>query len=169
MSEALKALNNIRTLRAQARETDLATLEEMLEKLTTIVEDRREEENSARKEQEERQAKLEAFRQKLLEDGIDPTELLASVGSSQPKTKSTRAPRPAKYKYTDENGNEQTWTGQGRTPKLSKLVRHWKTLLSNRYSISGLHCSQDNRPGKYSIIHPRLSQSGRLLTTFRHQ
>lgn len=53
MSEALKALNNIRTLRAQARETDLATLEEMLEKLTTIVEDRREEENSARKEQEE--------------------------------------------------------------------------------------------------------------------
>ena len=32
MSEALKALNNIRTLRAQARETDLATLEEMLEK-----------------------------------------------------------------------------------------------------------------------------------------
>lgn len=31
MSEALKALNNIRTLRAQARETDLATLEEMLE------------------------------------------------------------------------------------------------------------------------------------------
>ncbi|MBE7608451.1 H-NS family histone-like protein, partial [Salmonella enterica] len=27
MSEALKALNNIRTLRAHARETDLATLE----------------------------------------------------------------------------------------------------------------------------------------------
>lgn len=30
MSEALKVLNNIRTLRAQARETDLETLEEML-------------------------------------------------------------------------------------------------------------------------------------------
>ncbi|HHL1670200.1 TPA: DNA-binding protein, partial [Klebsiella pneumoniae] len=28
MSEALKVLNNIRTLRAQARETDLETLEE---------------------------------------------------------------------------------------------------------------------------------------------
>ncbi|EBK1239989.1 H-NS histone family protein, partial [Salmonella enterica] len=95
----------------------LATLEEMLEKLSAVVEDRREEESAVRKEQEERQAKLEAFRQKLLEDGIDPAELLAAVGSSQPKTKSTRAPRPAKYKYTDENGNEQTWTGQGRTPK----------------------------------------------------
>ena len=89
MSEALKALNNIRTLRAHARETDLATLEEMLEKLTAIVEDRREEESAIRKEQEERQAKLEAFRQKLLDDGIDPAELLAAVGSSQPKAKST--------------------------------------------------------------------------------
>ncbi|EHK6279557.1 DNA-binding protein, partial [Escherichia coli] len=48
MSEALKELNNIRTLRAQARETDLETLEEMLEKLTAIVEDRREEESAIR-------------------------------------------------------------------------------------------------------------------------
>ncbi|HHA1671526.1 TPA: H-NS family nucleoid-associated regulatory protein [Enterobacter roggenkampii] len=117
MSEAIKALNNIRTLRAQARETELEVLEEMLEKLTAIVEDRREEENTIRIEKEEHQAKLNAFRQKLLEDGIDPAELLATVGSSQTKAKSTRAPRPAKYKYTDENGNEQTWTGQGRTPK----------------------------------------------------
>ncbi|ELN4635740.1 H-NS histone family protein [Escherichia coli] len=129
MSEALKVLNNIRTLRAQARETDLETLEEMLEKLTAIVEDRREEESAIRKEQEQRQAKLEAFRQKLLEDGIDPAELLSAVGSTKPKTKSTRTPRPAKYKYTDENGNEQTWTGQGRTPKvIAVAIEAGKTL-----------------------------------------
>lgn len=129
MSEALKTLNNIRTLRAQARETELSVLEEMLEKLTAIVEDRREEENAARKEKEERHAKLEAFRQKLLEDGIDPAELLAAVSSSQPKTKSTRTPRPAKFKYTDENGNEQTWTGQGRTPKaIAAAIESGKTL-----------------------------------------
>ncbi|MEE7535757.1 H-NS histone family protein [Klebsiella huaxiensis] len=129
MSEALKALNNIRTLRAHARETDLATLEEMLEKLSSIVEDRREEESAVRKEQEERRAKLEAFRQKLLEDGIDPAELLAAVGSSQPKAKSTRAPRPTKYKYTDENGHEQTWTGQGRTPKaIAAAIEAGKNL-----------------------------------------
>ena len=45
----------------------------MLEKLTAIVEDRRGE-SAVRKEQNVR-AKLEAFRQKLLEDGIDPAEL----------------------------------------------------------------------------------------------
>lgn len=101
----------------------------MLEKLSAIVEDRREEENAVRKEQEERQAKLEAFRQKLLEDGIDPAELLAVVSSSQPKAKSTRTPRSAKYKYTDENGNEQTWTGQGRTPKtIAAAIEAGKTL-----------------------------------------
>lgn len=50
MSEALKVLNNIRTLRAQARETDLETLEEMLEKLSVIVDERREEEQAVLKE-----------------------------------------------------------------------------------------------------------------------
>ncbi|KAA9001649.1 H-NS histone family protein [Affinibrenneria salicis] len=116
MSEALKVLNNIRTLRAQAREIDLETLEEMLEKLTAIVEDRREEEASGQKERAERQAKIEALRAQLLEDGIDPAELLGSVSTSK-SAKAKRAPRPAKYKYVDENGNEKLWTGQGRTPK----------------------------------------------------
>ncbi|EEM3323713.1 H-NS histone family protein, partial [Salmonella enterica] len=128
MGETLKVLNNIRTLRAQAREIDLATLEEMLEKLTTIVEDRREEEASFIKQQEEKQAKLEAFRQKMLEDGIDPAELL-SVASTSIKTKSTRTPRPAKYKYVDENGLEKQWTGQGRTPKaIAAALEAGKTL-----------------------------------------
>lgn len=46
MSEALKILNNIRTLRAQARECTLETLEEMLEKLEVVVNERREEESA---------------------------------------------------------------------------------------------------------------------------
>lgn len=132
MSDALKTLNNIRILRAQARELALETLEEMLEKLNIVVEERREEEVSAQKEQSERQAKLEAFRQKLLEDGIDPAELLSSLGSSpsaKSKTGSKRAARPAKYKYTDTDGSEKTWTGQGRTPRvIAKAIEAGKTL-----------------------------------------
>ncbi|AOR64639.1 H-NS family nucleoid-associated regulatory protein [Pectobacterium wasabiae] len=116
MSEALKVLNNIRTLRAQAREIDLATLEEMLEKLTVIVQDRREEEASTQQQNAERQAKIDALRAQLLEDGIDPSELLGTPSANK-STKAKREPRPAKYKYVDENGNEKLWTGQGRTPK----------------------------------------------------
>ncbi|MBN3209991.1 MULTISPECIES: H-NS family histone-like protein [Pectobacterium] len=127
MSEALKVLNNIRTLRAQARETDLATLEEMLEKLTVIVEERREEETKVQQEQAERLAKIEALRARLLEDGIDPSELLG--GTSSKSVKSKREPRPAKYKYIDENGNEKLWTGQGRTPKaIAAALENGKTL-----------------------------------------
>lgn len=116
MTDAIKTLNNIRTLRAQARETDLVTLEEILEKLTAIVEDKRQEETIAQQQNAERQSKIEALRAQLLEDGIDPSELLGNVKSS--RTAAVRAPRPAKYKYIDENGDEKTWTGQGRTPKV---------------------------------------------------
>ncbi|EHG4045366.1 H-NS histone family protein [Salmonella enterica] len=129
MDETLKVLNNIRTLRAQAREVDLVTLEEMLEKLTTIVEDRREEEVSFLKQQEEKQAKLEAFRQKMLEDGIDPAELFSTVSSSPSKAGAKRTPRPAKYKYIDTDGSEKTWTGQGRTPRaIAAALESGKTL-----------------------------------------
>ncbi|WP_442946395.1 H-NS family histone-like protein [Nostoc sp. 'Peltigera membranacea cyanobiont' 210A] len=41
-SEALKTINNIRTLRAQARETTLDTLEEILGKLEIVVNERQE-------------------------------------------------------------------------------------------------------------------------------
>lgn len=127
MTDAIKTLNNIRTLRAQARETDLATLEEMLEKLTAIVEDRRQEESLALQQNAERQAKIEALRAQLLEDGIDPAELLGNVKSS--RTAAVRAARPAKYKYIDENGDEKTWTCQGRTPKaIAASLKGGKTL-----------------------------------------
>lgn len=83
------------------------------------------------KERKERKVKLDAIREKLLADGIDPQELLGNYGSSSAskKQKSSRNPRPVKYKYTDENGNEKSWTGQGRTPKaIASAIDKGKTL-----------------------------------------
>lgn len=120
MSEALKILNNIRTLRAQARECSLETLEEMLEKLDVVVNERREEENHAQAENAERSRKLEQYREMLLADGIDPNELLNALSENKTVTKARRAARPAKYSYVDENGENRTWTGQGRTPAVIK-------------------------------------------------
>lgn len=120
MSEALKTLNNIRTLRAQARECSLETLEEMLEKLDVVVNERREEETHAKAESEERTRKLEQYREMLLADGIDPNELLSTMAETKAPGKTKRAARPAKYQYVDENGETRTWTGQGRTPAVIK-------------------------------------------------
>lgn len=116
MSEILKQLNNIRSLRAQTRELPLEVLEELLGKLNVVVEERREEERTRLEEQNERQKKLESLRQMLLEDGIDPSELINTSPRAN-KVRNAHEPRPAKYEYKDENGDLKTWTGQGRTPK----------------------------------------------------
>lgn len=119
MSDALKALNNLRTLRAQTRDIEVAVLNEMLEKLAVVVAERREEvaaDNAAQREKEE---KLALYKEMLMNDGIDISEL-AKLNQGETKSKAKRAPRPAKYKYTDENGNEKQWTGQGRTPSPIK-------------------------------------------------
>ncbi|AVK38308.1 DNA-binding protein [Morganella morganii] len=116
----MKPFNNIRTLRAQARESSLEVLEEILEKLTSVVEERRLEESQAQAKEEERTRKLEEFRQLLEKQNINPEELIQSMGTGKTARKSKRAQRPAKYEYIDENGESKTWTGQGRTPAVIK-------------------------------------------------
>ena len=95
-------------------------LEEMLEKLEVVVNERREEESAAAAEVEERTRKLQQYREMLIADGIDPNELLNSLAAVKSGTKAKRAQRPAKYSYVDENGETKTWTGQGRTPAVIK-------------------------------------------------
>lgn len=84
-------------------------------------------------EQKERQVKLAEFQAMLQQAGIDPSELLGdgeSKGAKESAAKRTRAPRPAKYKYT-EDGVEKTWTGQGRMPKAIAKVVEGGTVLES--------------------------------------
>ncbi|RXJ74768.1 transcriptional regulator [Veronia nyctiphanis] len=118
MSEALKVLLNLRSLRATARELSLEQLQEALDKLQTVVTEREEADAEVQAQEKERVEKLEKYREMMINDGIDPEELLASMSGT--KTKSKRASRPAKYKFIDTDGSEKTWTGQGRTPKAIK-------------------------------------------------
>lgn len=122
MSDALKSLNNIRVLRAQAREIALTDLEELLEKLSVVVSERREDSQAAEAAAREKDEKLAKYREMLLSDGIDLNELFSVGEQAGGKVRAKRAPRPAKYKYTDENGEEKQWTGQGRTPAVIKAA-----------------------------------------------
>ncbi|CAH8195806.1 MULTISPECIES: H-NS family nucleoid-associated regulatory protein [Vibrio] len=119
MSELTKTLLNIRSLRAFSRELTLEQLEEALDKLTIVVQERRESEEEERSARAEQEAKLAAIAEQIAKDGIDVSALISALsGETKGKVKAQgkRAPRPAKYKYVDNNGNEKTWTGQGRTP-----------------------------------------------------
>ncbi|EGU31306.1 DNA-binding protein H-NS [Vibrio ichthyoenteri ATCC 700023] len=117
MTDLTKTLLNIRSLRAFSRELTLEQLEEALDKLTTVVLERQESDEIELKERAEQEEKLSSIAEQITKQGID-VEALISALSGQPKTKNKtkRTPRPAKYRYTDENGQEKTWTGQGRTP-----------------------------------------------------
>lgn len=58
MSVMLQSLNNIRTLRAMAREFSIDVLEEMLEKFRVVTKERREEEEQQQRELAERREKI---------------------------------------------------------------------------------------------------------------
>lgn len=116
MSDVFSILLNLRTLRAQSRELTLEQLQEGLEKLTQVTNEREQEEEQRRAENREKEEKLAMYREMLITDGISIEELLERA-QNRPSSKK-RTPRKAKYRYTDENGEEKTWTGQGRTPKF---------------------------------------------------
>ncbi|VFP87463.1 histone-like nucleoid-structuring protein H-NS [Candidatus Erwinia haradaeae] len=126
MGTSLNILNKIRTLRVQAREFTLETLEDMLMKFEMVVNERRAEESQARLESEERLRKLQQYRDMLITDGINPSELLSNSSFSQSPSKTRRAARPAKYYYVDKNGEKKTWTGQGRTPTIIRYAMEQK-------------------------------------------
>ncbi|PSJ48388.1 H-NS family histone-like protein [Zobellella taiwanensis] len=117
MTEFLKTLLNIRSLRAAARELTLEQLEEGLSKLTSVVEERREAEAADRAAQEERERKLKEYMNMLAADGIDINDLVEMAEPAK-KAVAPRSKRPAKYAYTDESGESKTWTGQGRKPAV---------------------------------------------------
>ncbi|MFC3914263.1 H-NS family nucleoid-associated regulatory protein [Pseudaeromonas sharmana] len=116
MSDFIKVLLNIRSLKAVAKDLTLEQLEEGLAKLTSVIDELRQQKEQ---EQQAREAHAEKVRQYIAmmkADGIDVTELMGTVEAPVATGASKRAPRPAKYRYTDENGEERTWTGQGRQP-----------------------------------------------------
>lgn len=130
MNEALKILNNIRILRAQTKEYTLKTLEEMLKKLKLVVNERRKKDNQFQEKIAEHAKKLQQYRDMLMADGINPSELLHSMNSIKLSKKNKRIMRPAKYRYINKYGEVKTWTGQGRTPTIIKeaIYKKNKTL-----------------------------------------
>ena len=121
MSEVLKALSNIRSLRLATRDFSVEQLENLLEKIETLVSEKRVEIAKAQEEENARQERIAKYKELLEKEGISRQELAEILGLDVSEKVSgvskKRSARPAKYQYVDENGVTKTWTGQGRTPK----------------------------------------------------
>ena len=115
MTEVLKVLTNIRSLRVLAKNESLELLESILEKLQLVISEKREELLKIQQEEKERQERIAKYKDLLKQEGITVDELAEILSAEVPRKK--REARPAKYQYVDENGVTKTWTGQGRTPK----------------------------------------------------
>lgn len=121
MSEVLKVLSNIRSLRLATRDFSVEQLENLLEKIETLVSEKKVELAKAQEEENARQERIAKYKELLEKEGISRQELAEILGLDVSEKVSgvskKRSARPAKYQYVDENGVIKTWTGQGRTPK----------------------------------------------------
>lgn len=70
MSSMLKNLNNIRSLRAMAREFSVDVLEDMLEKFRVVTKERRDEEEQLQRQRAEQQAKINARWRRCRQTGL---------------------------------------------------------------------------------------------------
>ncbi len=121
MSEVLKVLSNIRSLRLATRDFSVEQLENLLEKIEALVSEKKVELAKAQEEENARQERIAKYKELLEKEGISRQELAEILGLDFSEKVSgvskKRSARPAKYQYVDENGVTKTWTGQGRTPK----------------------------------------------------
>ena len=115
MSEWISAFKNVRTLKKELKDFNSDELISMREKLDAVIESTLEQEAAYQEENRERLEKIELIKEMMQEAGLSAEDL----ATLQVKSKKTRAPRPAKYRFPDDKANDgfSEWTGQGRTPK----------------------------------------------------
>ncbi|PIE69677.1 MAG: hypothetical protein CSA21_01135 [Deltaproteobacteria bacterium] len=117
MDSIVKVLTHARRLNSATKKLSVQELYGIKEKLEKIIEQRLEAEQEALKKDAEKIEKIKQYKEMLAKDGINPGDLLTENGE---KGGRKRAPRPPKYKITDDSGKTRTWTGQGRMPNVFK-------------------------------------------------
>lgn len=119
----------IRALRAMTRELTLDQIEVLEKNFATVVGERKDYLIEQQGMADARKEKVEEYRQMLLRDGITVEELSDYI-TGEEKPKKQRKVRPAKYHFINTDGENQTWTGQGRTPAViqNAIDNEGKTL-----------------------------------------
>ncbi len=127
MNLMLQNLNNIRTLRAMAREFSIDVLEEMLEKFRVVTKERREEEELQQRQLAEKQEKINAFLELMKADGINPEELFA-MDSAMPRSAKKRSRVRQNIVLLISMAKKKP--GPDKVVRLNRLPRRWRREIS---------------------------------------
>ncbi|EOH4096835.1 H-NS family nucleoid-associated regulatory protein [Serratia marcescens] len=124
---SLSTLNNIRTIRKEAREISFEIFEEILEKMKKVHEELLADQLEIEEKRAKKLALMEQFREMLAAEGIEGisiSEIADGVGAPAAKSGKGKVAKgdkrgavERKYAYKDENGKEVLWSGRGRLPK----------------------------------------------------
>ncbi len=115
MNDFLDILTHGRRLQGSVKELSIAELEAVQQKLTAIIEKRKEKALALEKAEQEKREKLADIQKQMEEAGLNVEDLQALTSTP---TKKSGKKRPVKYVITDENGTEHPWTGIGRMPRV---------------------------------------------------
>lgn len=146
----IKTLLNIRSLRAATKGMSTEDLESALDKLNIVLNEKKEFVKAEEQRVESKNTECSEILSLLSESEVTLEELVYFAANStlvgfntepeaqtkQKRQKTKRSPRPAKYKYTNEQGEEKTWTGQGRTPSVIQAALDEGTHIS-QFEIAG--------------------------------
>lgn len=125
VKQVTRYLCNMTLLRSYGKQTEMDTLETALKNLTTVFQERKDEEELAKMAQEEKEQRRLAMLEKLQAEGWTLDELLETA-NKQPKAKQKA---PNKYQYVDSQGQTRFWSGFGRTPtELQALLDAGQSL-----------------------------------------
>lgn len=124
----LKNLKNLRQLKAALKDASAQDIDEIIQKLKQVKEDIILAEKQRIESEKVRTDSINSMLGKLDELNLTVDDLLAARElKKEPKQKRVV---PPKYRYTDLNGQEHTWTGQGKLPtalkELMELEEHDK-------------------------------------------
>ncbi|MDM8120842.1 H-NS family histone-like protein [Succinatimonas hippei] len=121
MALNLKDLKNIRQLRAALRTCSVAEIADIAGKINVIQKEREKEEEKLQEAMKARERSVNNALSFLEKEDIDVYDLIAALNQKSVKKRGKMMP---KYAYTDLDGINRTWTGQGKTPlALLKLMQ----------------------------------------------
>ena len=127
MSDVVRAITRKNSLRAILREFSLAQIEKLINDVAEIHQELFEEKQAERAAEEKRQRKIIELKALMLQEGIEPADIVQGLPSN-PMKKSVKP----KYRHIDSIGNLLEWTGLGRTPLW---VTEYEAKGGNRDSL----------------------------------